>query len=107
MTLQALLNFVSISPGSAGDPFVNQVQSLLGTLYGSSSIMREAFDERVQSGVAHFIDYVPGVMRSVREVYPGTTADRVEIDPTYADSILSIDQIGNVSPRGFPYMFFA
>lgn len=105
MSLQSVLSFVNIVPGSAGDAFVNQVQSLIGTLYAGSPTLRSAFDDRVISGIPLNISFVTGEMRNLSIDDFGINIDVIQIDPSYADQFLSINQYGNVVTRGFSYMF--
>ena len=105
MTLEAVLNFVNIVPSGTGGAFNNQVVSQLTSIYQSSPIMRSALDARAASGVPLDFEFVNGLQRNVRTMQGSTlVSDKIQIDPGYCNTILSINQFGVVHQRGFSYM---
>lgn len=105
MSLQTVLSFINVAPGSANDGFVNQIQSLIGMLYAGSPTLRFALDNRIVLGSPLNISFVPGTMNNVSIDYLGINVDVIQIDPSFADQFLSINQFWNTVARGFSYMF--
>ncbi|MGQ0564240.1 MAG: hypothetical protein ACT4OK_04115 [Gemmobacter sp.] len=100
MSLQTVLQFINIQPGSAGGAFTTQVQNLISTYYQNSWTMRAMLETRVTQGENLTITYVQGKSETFWQA-PGP--DFIEIDPVYCNGFRSINQYGNTNIRGFEY----
>ncbi len=64
MTLQTVLSFIGIMPGSAGS-FTQLATNTITEIYNGSSTMRAALEARTSSGRSLTIEYTAGVARNV------------------------------------------
>ena len=103
MSLQDVLNFVTINGGNAGSSFASLVTSALTRIYNESATLRSALEARILTNNTLTITYMAGFAENENDSLTGS--DIIRFDPAYGDSMINIDQYGHTDEYGYFRLF--